>query len=171
MGQNGQDVFSLPEAHHVKEQVLQRLSKAEDQGKLFGRKCLDVLRQPALIGSSLNNRQETRIGKIKLRVIWRELATILPDLNDRLHVVALLIQEGACSLLPTPVASDSTRSPGSESHCRLKKSRGLRLPEELGARPGPELLEWMMGYPIGWTDVKHLATLLSRKLPTKSSKP
>jgi hypothetical protein len=97
-------------------------------------------------------------GKLKLRAIWRALAITHPDLNDRLAIVARLISAGACSLLPTPCSSDAKRWPGSPNHPRLNRARGLRLQEELGCRPGPEIIEWMMGFPPGWTELPLSAT-------------
>jgi len=31
-------------------------------------------------------------------------------------------------------------------------SSGLSLPEQIGGTPSPEFLEWLVGWPIGWTD-------------------
>ena len=152
---------------HVKEQALLLPFREDELVKRYGRKCRELLEMYPQVGLLLNSLPETKNGKTKLRYLWRKLAIIRPDLNDRLQIMAPLINAGVCSLLPTPVASDSTRSPGSENHPRLKKGRGLRLPEELGARPGPEIVEWMMGFPTGWTDLNVSVTPSSRKLPTK----
>jgi hypothetical protein len=35
----------------------------------------------------------------------------------------------------------------------LKRANGLPLNETLGCRLSPELCEWMMGFPVGYTDV------------------
>ena len=156
--------------HLASELVLPPLFRAQELGKHFGQKWPELSRLLGPRGLSLNNLREMKNGKVWLRHLWRALATIIPDLNERLRIVAHLIAAGECSLLPTPVASDSTRSPGSEGHSRLNKSRGLRLQEELGGRPGPEIVEWMMGYPIGWTDSRHLGTRWSPKSHTKSSR-
>ena len=168
-GQSSEGQLSLPGDRHVKEQALQQLFKGSEPEKLYGPRWQELSGTFGQIGLLLSNLPEMKNGKIKLRLIWRKLAIILPDLNDRLLIVAHLISAGACSLLPTCVASDSTRSPGSESHPRLKKSRGLRLQEELGARPGPEIAEWMMGYPIGWTELKQSEMPSFPKSPMKSS--
>jgi len=168
MERNGKAQPFLPEGLHVRGQALLPLFKENEQEKLSGQKWQELLKKHSQVGLLLNSLPVTKNGKIKLRYLWRKLAIVLPDLNDRLQIVVRLINEGVCSLLPTPVASDSTRSPGSEKHPRLKKNRGLRLPEELGARPGPEIVEWMMGYPIGWTDSKPSVTQSSPKSHSKS---
>lgn len=73
-------------------------------------------------------------------------------LGDRLRELVRLIYAGECSLLPT-VTSRDWRSPGRSDHPRLKASRGEPLTETLGCRLSPEFCEWMMGFPVGWTDV------------------
>ena len=55
---------------------------------------------------------------------------------------------------------------------------GKRLPEEMAVRDqvdvrgslNPAWVEWLMGYPIGHTDLEHWATPLSRKSPKSSAK-
>jgi hypothetical protein len=68
-------------------------------------------------------------------------------------------------MFPTPTATDSKGAPSLESvQARAMESkRGVRLPEQL-ARDGaigqlnPNWVEWLMGWPIGWTDLKPLET-------------
>ena len=156
------------EGHRASVQVLLPLFKESEPEKPSGLKCSESLHTTDQHSPSLSSRPATRNGKAKLRTIWRELATEYPDLNDRLATVARLIIAGECSLLPTPCKSDGKRWPGSPNHPRLQRSRGLRLQEELGARPGPEIVEWMMGFPIGWTDLKPSATVSSPKSPNGS---
>ena len=98
----------------------------------------------------------SKSGLVRLRLVWRGLATEFPEPNCRLRILVLLIKEGVCTLLPTPCASDATRWPGSEAHPRLLRPRGLHLQEELGMRPPVEVVEWMMGFSPGWTDLEHL---------------
>ena len=144
----------FPEGPHAKKRALLLQLQAIEPEKACGLKWSELLDLQIRYGSSSNSLQVTRNGKIRLRWLWRALAIQVKNLNLRLRIVAHLIQGNVCSLLPTPLASDCHRSPGSESHCRLIKFRGLHLQEELGARPGPEIVEWMMGYPIGYTDLK-----------------
>jgi hypothetical protein len=80
------------------------------------------------------------------------LATEFTDFQSRLERLLLLIRAGECSYLPTVTARD-WRSPGRSDHPRLEASRGEPLPETLGCRVAPELCEWLMGFPVGWTDV------------------
>ena len=67
---------------------------------------------------------------------------------------------------PTPAASDWKGSPKPETVSKRAalSSRGVRLPEEMtrrGLLPGgvhnPEFSEWLMDWPISWSDIKPLA--------------
>lgn len=140
-----------PEALPASALASPRPSMDTEPAKRSGRKWRGSSKKESPLGRSSSNPLGIPGGKLKLRAIWRALATTHPDLNDRLALVARLISDGACTTLPTPCASDATRCPGSSSHPRLNRARGLRLQEELGARPGPDIVEWMMGLPIGYT--------------------
>jgi hypothetical protein len=60
-------------------------------------------------------------------------------------------------LWPTMVSSDT----GSRKH-RYSQG-GLALSDAAGGQLNPNWVEWLMGYPIGWTDLEPSATPLSRK--------
>ena len=74
---------------------------------------------------------------------------------------------GAIRLWPTPSATDFKGSPSlAVVNARAETSpRGVRLPEhvakveqaEVGGKLNPMWVEWLMGWPIGWTDLKPLA--------------
>jgi hypothetical protein len=58
-----------------------------------------------------------------------------------------------CSVWPTPLAKDATRgglSPHSATY-RDRRGCGLSLPESIGGPSNPDWVEWLMGYPVGWT--------------------
>lgn len=86
------------------------------------------------------------------------------------------------AMLPTLVARDyrGMFAENSEAYrARLDHPRGVNLVEELqrtnngknrGLKLQPAFVEWMMGFPDGWTDLKHSATQSSRKSLTKSSR-
>ena len=54
---------------------------------------------------------------------------------------------------PTPTASDSTGGQRAAS-----KQGGANLREALGGPLNPTWVEWLMGWPIGWTDLEPLGT-------------
>lgn len=80
------------------------------------------------------------------------------------------ISETASGLWPTPTQADGIRLRLSSqhilnaiaSHHRRKKKLGTYLARrtavEYGASPTPELSEFLMGFPIGWTDLEDSAT-------------
>lgn len=58
-------------------------------------------------------------------------------------------------LLPTPLAKDGARgglSIAAQHRREAKSQTGLSLPEELGGPLNPTWVEWLMGFPPGWTD-------------------
>lgn len=57
-------------------------------------------------------------------------------------------------LLPTPAASEGCRVVGKSQYSRHTPG----LAAQLGGTPHPEYLEWMMGWPTGWTALEPLET-------------
>lgn len=82
--------------------------------------------------------------------------------NGRLYPRALWVPHthvSACSSWPTPTKSMGKRGWG------LSRTGRNRYSAETAARvlahgwkPHPEFLEWLMGFPIGWTEPKDLET-------------
>jgi hypothetical protein len=57
--------------------------------------------------------------------------------------------------LPTPLARDWRSGKVSEATMQ-RNSRPLS--EKIGGKLNPQWVEWLMGWPIGWTDCEPLAT-------------
>jgi len=76
---------------------------------------------------------------------WEQLVPLVPHT----HV-------SACSLLPTPLAKDAGRG-GLTEEAQLRREAnsrtGLSLPEVLGGPTNPPWVEWLMGFPVGWTEL------------------
>lgn len=164
-------LMSYAADHPVNEPALPPPSAGTARAKPSGPRWHELLPSHVRNGLPSSSLPATRNGGVRLRTIWHGLASIVPDLNDRLAIVAPLISVGACSSLPTPCASDATRWPGSPTHSRMSRARGLRLQEELGSRAAPEIVEWMMGFPAGWTDLGRSAMPSSRRSPNSSAAP
>lgn len=67
--------------------------------------------------------------------------------------------EKGCSFWPTPTARDADRGGLSEEVAvqtltHRMNGRGLNLTEALGGPTNPTWVEWLMGFPEGWTDVE-----------------
>lgn len=73
-------------------------------------------------------------------------------------VLALRISETEYGLWPTPNTCDATRGSPETPEQKLKRgaNTGWSLIDELGYCPHPEFVEWLMGWPVGWTDLKPL---------------
>lgn len=71
---------------------------------------------------------------------------------------------------PTPLAKDGGRGGlRRESRTfRIRRGSGLSLPEVLGGPTNPEWIEWVMGFPTGWTDVEPSETPSSPRSPSTS---
>lgn len=64
------------------------------------------------------------------------------------------------SMFSTPTASDCKSGVMSEQAKakRAQHPRGEKLSNEIGGSLNPTWVEWLMGWPLGWTDLKPLAT-------------
>jgi len=88
------------------------------------------------------------------------------------------IKEKDGSFLPTPTASQAGKPVRMPSPSRKSKTHGYdiqdrigeREPEIIGKKINVHLLEWMLGYPLNWTELEPWAIqwyLLRRKKPLK----
>lgn len=69
------------------------------------------------------------------------------------------------TLYPTPTATDGNKWNNSSNDDRRKRGQSIRLSSEpdesgkvIGGRLNPQWVEWLMGFPIGWTDLEALET-------------
>lgn len=79
------------------------------------------------------------------------------------HSKPVLTLSGAVKMWPTPAARDY-RSPN--------KNGGHKdqLPNQVGGQLNPNWVEWLMGWPIGWTDLEPLETARFREWLEKHGK-
>ena len=67
------------------------------------------------------------------------------------------VEEGM-RMWPTPQASDSHPAVLNRNHqARMDGPKQTQLPDVVGGQLNPTWVEWLMGLPIGWTDLKPLA--------------
>ena len=80
-------------------------------------------------------------------------------------LVTTMIERGS-GFWPTPAASDWKGSPlpATAKRRSSQSTRGVRLPEEMtrrgllpGGKHNPEFSEWLMDWPVSWTDIEPLA--------------
>ena len=94
---------------------------------------------------------------------WPNAGTMQSGIAYQRHRSAPRTSETDSSLWPTPAASDYKGAPSLKRvQERAKQStRGVRLPEhisrkfqiEVRGKLNPAWVEWLMGFPIGWTDL------------------
>lgn len=94
--------------------------------------------------------------------IWPVAGTIFGGLSYKRPKSVLPIVEPDYGFLPTPTASDYK---GANPDKMSKEMGGngteegfARVCDVIGGTPCPTFNEWMMGWPIGWTDSQPLAT-------------
>lgn len=81
---------------------------------------------------------------------------------------APLTDETASGLWPTPT-EDGNYNRGGAAMCKSggsgarAKLRTMTTPQELNGALNPMWVEWLMGYPLGWTVCDHSATASSRR--------
>jgi len=69
----------------------------------------------------------------------------------------------ARSLWPTPAARDYKDSAGAKSQAERGRTAGDSLGVSVGGALNPTWVEWLMGFPEGWTDLSASETQSSRK--------
>jgi hypothetical protein len=76
----------------------------------------------------------------------------------------------AVQMWPTPQAQDAKHS-GKNTENRINQGRQLQLAHTagIGGKLNPTWVEWLMGWPLGWTDLKPLETDKSPYVPQKPS--
>jgi len=65
---------------------------------------------------------------------------------------------GAARAWPTPAARDYRHPNAKTYEERGGGSKGEQLPNAVGGALNPTWVEWLMGWPLEWTDLKPLAT-------------
>lgn len=66
-------------------------------------------------------------------------------------------------MLQTPAARDIRSGAGQQDNGHTPQ-----LPEVMGGQLNPDWVEWLMGFPVGWTDIGPSVQNASRRLRTKS---
>ena len=97
---------------------------------------------------------------------WPRWGTTVAGELYLLPTPALHIDASASGLWPTPTASDNRdrgnmSDPAIQRRIRLGKQVGLSMAVKSGPQAGslnPTWVEWLMGWPLGWTDLKPLET-------------
>lgn len=163
--------------------------EARQMTAISGRRCTALLRNSDPVGSLVRmSLVSSRWNSTKSFLTWKIRGTPHGRLLFQLVPWTRLTDDPESGLLPTPTADDAnnaTRASGTfksltrEALLPTPTARDWRspnnderfpdqLPNFVGGKLNPEWVEWLMGYPVGWTDLKPSATQRSRKSSRKS---
>ena len=154
----GQELLmSYLEDFHAKT-LAQQEEEKEFQGSeaVCGNTWLESLEKPSQLSLSL----KTPLCSVLEDSV--QFSTILPHWGTMLNGVcyhqaplALITKEQECgSLLPTPTCHNAKEGAYPAEYTRKTPT----LATHVGGKIHPEFTEWMMGWPLGWTDLKPLET-------------
>ena len=88
--------------------------------------------------------------------LWPTPCAADANRNGRGDLYARINNSGRQKLFPTPASRDY-RSPNAKPYAdRGGGKKGEQLPNAIGGQLNPTWVEWLMGWPLGWTDLKPL---------------
>ena len=148
---NLEELMSSVEDSHVRTSLVQEKElESTQQGRVSGGKCSGSFAWYDPDTSSWRTWQRCLTGGLmKYLDRWPKAGMMRNGHVYRLPVLEHLTSEIEFSSYPTPCASDSRgikKAPTPEYPCL----RSLAAPGALN----PQMSEWLMGYPLGWTDLE-----------------
>ena len=156
----------------------QVIDEAKRMIDISGRSLFPLLRDSDPLGAFSKMCMGTsRWGSTTYSMIWKAKTTprgrLFLVLSPSTRSTAGTESGSSQEMWPTPVSSDANgaalnRYMGSETY-RHNLKEAVRTSRTDG-HLNPEWVEWLMGYPIGHTDLKDCATRSSRKSSRKSEK-
>ena len=108
-------------------------------------------------------------GSDEYSVIWPKSGSMRSGIAYQLPALALPIAVNESGLLPTPASRDYKGAVKPETIAAKGRNAATNsLPDAVEyrgqrGRLNPAWTEWLMGYPVGWTELKQSVTRLSRK--------
>tara|TARA_R100000808_G_scaffold1358_1_gene6294 strand:- start:418 stop:930 length:513 start_codon:yes stop_codon:yes gene_type:complete len=164
-----QSLEFLPEVSHVNPSQSLASKKVEKISVVSGRKCYDLYQNYIQLGSLVKMCLESSIwmtNLIGVYLTWKVKAT--PRKRLLFQLLPSVHHTGGTEfgLLPTPSAHEARlgyqdRSTGKKG---TQKSLSTVIIDSQGGRGkvtgqlSPIFVEWLMGYPQGWTDCEDLGT-------------
>ena len=145
------------EAFRAKTSVQQvREQELEENEAVCGNKWLESLEKSNQLTLSLKtplcSAREDSVLSSKILSHW---GTMLNGECYQQVPWALITREQGCgSLLPTPTCHNAKEGAYPAEYTRKTPT----LATHVGGKIHPEFTEWMMGWPLGWTDLKPLET-------------
>lgn len=173
----GSPLTSSAEAFPAKTSaLLERRPGSKPRGAVSGRKSLDLLANYDQVSSSWRTSQISLValandeagGLDEFSETWPRSGLMRSGIAYKRPQSALHMVGTEFGSLPTPTKSDAEAH---HSDIRRFDSLSVELRKMHGypSRPRPSYLEWMMGFPIGWTDVQPSETPSSLKSQKSSA--
>ena len=145
------------EDSHAKTLVQQeKEQELKDSGAVCGSTWLESLEKPNQLTLSLKTPLCSALeDSVQSSTILPHWGTMLNGECYHQAPLALTTREPECgSLLPTPTCHNAKEGAYPAEYSRKTPT----LATHVGGKIHPEFTEWMMGWPLGWTDLKPLAT-------------
>lgn len=134
---------------HANPIVLPGNEKARKMIVTSGQKCLESYKNSSQLGLLVKMLLTSPIQNSNgLVLTWKAKVTKHNRLLFQLHLQEQGIEEKEHLLFPTPLASETGYRKGKF------KQGGTSLSTAIGGTPNPMWVEWLMGFPIGWTDLE-----------------
>lgn len=145
-----EDSRAKTSAQQDKEQEL------KDSGAVCGSTWLESLEKPNQLTLSLKTPLCSALeDSVRFSTILPHWGTMLNGECYHQVPLALITREQGCgSLLPTPTCHNAKEGAYPAEYTRKTPT----LATHVGGKIHPEFTEWMMGWPLGWTDLKPLET-------------
>mgnify|MGYP003551966851 CR=1 FL=1 len=151
----------FPVDFHASHTVAQGLEKEQKMNAIYGRKCLGLFERLPQNGLWVKTFSVLLLGRTdwyssRCILIWRLRATKYKRLYFLLQVRTRLIDGTEHGLLHTPrsiLATMKISLKDRPDHIRYRKKDLMEIPNL-----NPRYLEWMMGYPDGWTKLEDSET-------------
>ncbi len=177
MGSNSPEQLMLFAGGIPANRLAQQDSAAAQKIKdISGRKCCELYKVAGLDGSLPKMFMDTLASVLtKLPHRWSLTASPSGRLIFTLAPLDYQRWNGTSGLLPRPMASDS-KGAGKRRYRTSPKCRGnfrevIRETSSDGIYPRPEFVEWVKGFPEGWTDSSLSETPSPQLCHSSSARP
>ena len=162
-----QESTSLPEATHASHSALQESEKDRMTNATCGQKCSALCEKSSPVGLL----EKMLLGTLPLDstmfvMTWKAKTTKRGRLFFRLSPLGRSMEGRGSLWWPTPKASDAIMGMTARTSGRpIERSTHLQtiVGLSVGWKPGdghlnPTWVEWLMGFPIGWTEIEDSET-------------
>jgi len=140
---------------HASHSVTPGSERARQMTVISGRKCIDLLKLSGRDGSLPRTLLGTSAwGSTMCWLTWKDRVTpagrllfqLVPSMPDTAEIES--------GLWPTMTVADHSGHAQTADNKTPGQTGGTTLPGAAGGQLNPQFVEWLMGFPSGWTDLK-----------------